>query len=313
MAENTISTVYRKIALVMADIGAIKPDKKHSQGYSYRSADRVFSVIQQSMIKHNLIVLSEALNADFMEEGRYLVSYRFTFVDPETADSYACSWLGEAVHTFYKLDQSGNMVGLTLNDRAINQSATNALKYFLLKTFLVSDQEPEIDDLDKPTVPAQRKNAQKSDAVGPKSISDGEKVKSPTPPPPESGTNGTSGANGSKTVEDGTIIQCDITRIEVRPIKSGPNAGSPFRKIFTTIDSIIGVEFGRDILRTRSWIDPSSETDMNVIGQRIDFMPSVPGQMIRKGDYWNLLDIVEYLAFEAQGGVMLTGSEEIPF
>jgi len=65
-----------------------------------------------------------------------LAEFIFTFADGETGATWSCNWTGEAIDT---------------QDKGIAKAATSALKYFLLKTFVLSAGDPTDDSDNAPS------------------------------------------------------------------------------------------------------------------------------------------------------------------
>jgi hypothetical protein len=96
-------------------------------------------------------------------------TFTFTFADGETGATFACRWHGEAK------DQQ---------DKAINKAATAALKYYLLKNFMISTgkrkDDPDTDSrLDRTNATRQSSTTQNA---GPKPQQQNKPAPTPNPP-----------------------------------------------------------------------------------------------------------------------------------
>jgi hypothetical protein len=138
-----MSSVFKKIALVMSEIGSIPKDAQHQQGYSYQSIQAVSARLNTVMSKHGLLCLPSVASWHVVD-GRYIVEYDMQFVDADSGDSVHRSWVSEATLGITKKDG-----GFMIDDKAMNKAHGNALKYFLLRTFIVSAQDdPDGDETD---------------------------------------------------------------------------------------------------------------------------------------------------------------------
>jgi hypothetical protein len=102
-------------------------------------------------------------------------TFTFTFADGETGATFACRWHGEAK------DQQ---------DKAINKAATAALKYYLLKNFMISTgkrkDDPDTDSrLDRTNATRQSSATQNA---GPKPQQQNKPAPTPNPPQASSGS-----------------------------------------------------------------------------------------------------------------------------
>lgn len=120
--------VYKKMAQVMKQVGAVDKDARHGQGFQYQSMDAVTSALRGIMANVGIIMLSECLKSD--DTGsQWVCEYRFTFVDVEDGSNHSLLWQQAIPHKDGK------------DDKAMGKNHTYAQKYFLLRTFLISSKD----------------------------------------------------------------------------------------------------------------------------------------------------------------------------
>lgn len=172
MAEKKSTGLYAKMAAIMAQIDKVDKDAQMHAGalnYKYVTDTQVYHMVRKLMVEHGIALFAsmvEARQERFITgEDKYgnpkdkyhtLAKFEFVLVDSETGDSMTCVWHGEA-------DDSG--------DKGVNKSSTTALKYWLLKTFII----PTGDDPDD--VPSGQRTAPARPAPNPRRIPE-------TPPAP---------------------------------------------------------------------------------------------------------------------------------
>jgi hypothetical protein len=160
---EALAPLFAKIAIISSKIGAIHKDKKHAQGYDYHSADAIMGALNELMAQHGLVVIPTTKTVG-IEEGRYVISYRFMLCDAETGMVFSADWLGEAPLGIARKDGS-----IAPDDKAMGKAHTYAYKYWLMKLFMISTVDT--DDLDtnhqestpasKPAAKSQAKQAPK--------------------------------------------------------------------------------------------------------------------------------------------------------
>jgi hypothetical protein len=128
-------SVAQKIVLVMRDVGCLSKDKKleGGQAYRYLSEERVTAELHESCAKHGLAIVPSGMailetridktrNDSNMFVVRIAASYRL--MDSDEPDSFIdVQVLGE---------------GSDMGDKALAKCQTNALKYMLRQSFLIS-------------------------------------------------------------------------------------------------------------------------------------------------------------------------------
>lgn len=138
---GTAPELAKKIAAVMADIDDV-PKNGHNDyhGYDYATDDDVMGAVRPTMAEHNLVALPSLVSRDiqrFGTEGDYTLHTRIvldiTLLDADSGQQKTMRWEGEAQDT---------------QDKGLYKAYTSAIKYFMLKVFLLSaDTDVETDDI----------------------------------------------------------------------------------------------------------------------------------------------------------------------
>jgi len=167
MSENGKPSLYAKMARVMAATSYIEKDGKNTHfGYKFATDAAVYNAVRQQLAEQNLAVFASMVDvvqtATAKESGKTtwhtLAKFVFTIADGDSGETFACDWQAEAD------DQQ---------DKGVNKCATAALKYWLLKTFVI----PTGDDPDVDTPPIHQHIADQS-----RRIQTGPVQAPPTPP-----------------------------------------------------------------------------------------------------------------------------------
>lgn len=135
-----MAQLYRKKALVMATLERLpKAGYNEQQHYPYVTASDVKDAVRQAMSEAGLSLHMTTLHVERMatDKGtRTIVDYAISICDSETGAMETSHWQG--IGTDY-----GN------DDKGFNKASTQAVKYFLLTTFLGSSFEEDRHDSDK--------------------------------------------------------------------------------------------------------------------------------------------------------------------
>jgi len=126
-----------RLVAAMGEIGALnKGGNNQAQNYKYVTSEDVLSVVRSALWKHGIFFMCQVDSA-IREESRsgkqYLVTLKMTMVFhcADTGEKLEAPWFSEAADS---------------GDKAINKAQTAAVKYFLLKTFLIpTSDEPDAD------------------------------------------------------------------------------------------------------------------------------------------------------------------------
>lgn len=144
MNETTAPGLYLKLCKVMAQINRLpKTGYNKAQNYAFASESDLTDMIRPLLAEQGVFLFSsmdeveqtpiESKNGAVGTHSK--VTMTFTFIDGESGELRASTWTGEA---------------MDYQDKSINKAATAALKYFLLKTFLISTGDSD-DDADSAT------------------------------------------------------------------------------------------------------------------------------------------------------------------
>lgn len=140
MAE---AKIYKAIANVMKDVGAVGKDSKNpQQGYKYRGIDAVMNALQPAMIKHGIFVVPSVIEQTREErrtsKGGLLIysvlkiSYRFYAEDGSYVESVV---VGE---------------GMDSGDKATNKALSVGFKYACFQVFCIPTEEMIDSEVDSP-------------------------------------------------------------------------------------------------------------------------------------------------------------------
>lgn len=128
-----------KMVKIMGAVGNVaKGGTNSQQGYKFIQSDDVVDAIRAEMVKNNVAVFAKAIGYE-MTEGttksggvnyHAVVQFEFMLVDADSGETMACTWYGESIDT---------------SDKSFSKAGTSAMKYWLLKTFMISAGEPDAD------------------------------------------------------------------------------------------------------------------------------------------------------------------------
>lgn len=154
------NSLHRKLAEVMALTERVaKRGRNEFHKYDYATESDIVDAVRLGLAAHRVMLMPSV--REVLREGTLTtVLMRFTFTDGETGEQESYDWAGTG-------DDKG--------DKGLYKAMTGALKYFLLKTFLLpTGDDPEADtETDKRAsgqAPASRPKASKGapTSAGPK-------------------------------------------------------------------------------------------------------------------------------------------------
>lgn len=109
--------------------------------YAYATSEDVNDAVRSAMAGAGIAFYVDMVSV--VQEGKKtVVKFEFTFSDTETGEQKVCLWQGEALDT---------------QDKGISKATTSAVKYFLLKTFLISTGDEPDPDASKGVKPDPKK------------------------------------------------------------------------------------------------------------------------------------------------------------
>jgi hypothetical protein len=125
-------SLYPKLAEVMAEIGRVeKRGRNDFHNYDYVTEADLIAEVRDKLAARGVMVLPsvvgdveerEITTARGQSSTISTVRVAFTFVDGESGETHTCEWAGQG-------DDGG--------DKGVYKAYTGALKYFLMKTFLI--------------------------------------------------------------------------------------------------------------------------------------------------------------------------------
>lgn len=161
---NPRAALYKKIAAVTAAIKRVPKSGKNTYfHYDYAMEGDVVDALRGLLAENNLAVLPPTVltweRGDPDAKGQFLtrVQYQFGLGDCETGETFESTWWAEAQDNA---------------DKSFNKAATSGLKYWLLKSFLVSTGDDANDDPDHgPVEPRDQAAPSRSTAQRPQASS----------------------------------------------------------------------------------------------------------------------------------------------
>lgn len=134
-----MSIIFKKIPLIMHEIGAIGKDRKNpQQGYSFRGIDDVYNAVNAALSKHGVFCTPTVLDTKREErqtkQGGTLIytmlSVKYTFYG-EDGSHIDCQTIGEAMDS---------------GDKSCNKAMSAAQKYAFLQVFCIPTEEAKDTD-----------------------------------------------------------------------------------------------------------------------------------------------------------------------
>ena len=140
---KALAALFAKLARVMGKLERL-PKSGHNAHFNY---DFVTDGDVSDAVRNALATEGVAFFAHMRgiqrDDKKVIAHFTYTFADGETGATWSCDWTGEAIDT---------------QDKGIAKAATSALKYCLLKNFILSTGDPADDtDADAPPAKSTRK------------------------------------------------------------------------------------------------------------------------------------------------------------
>lgn len=128
-------SIHTKMVAILGQMGSLVPTGKNSHfRYEYFESTEVAGTFRSLFIKHGLSFMADVVDYDVQPRGAkaMLTTMRvlFTITDTETGETVSGHGLGQG-------DDPG--------DKGSNKAFAGALKYWLLKTFMVGGEDAEAD------------------------------------------------------------------------------------------------------------------------------------------------------------------------
>ena len=132
-----MAEICKRMAAVMAGIGAIAKDKRNAQGgFNFRGIDDVYNAIHRAMVQNEVFCTMEVLDhraepRQFKNSAGYQVysTVKYTFWAPD-GSSVSSTLVGEAMDS---------------GDKATNKTYAIAHKYALLQAFMIPTEMSDPD------------------------------------------------------------------------------------------------------------------------------------------------------------------------
>lgn len=126
--------LFRKISEVMGEVGRVeKRGRNDFHKYDYVTEADLVEAVREKLAARQVAILPSVDSVEAGGKNGTLWTYRgaFTFVDGESGAMFRCTWAGQ---------------GEDQGDKGLYKAYTGALKYFLMKTFLIpTGDDPEGD------------------------------------------------------------------------------------------------------------------------------------------------------------------------
>jgi hypothetical protein len=126
------AALFAKLASAMGKLERL-PRSGHNSHFNYDfvTDSDVSDAVRAALASEGVAFFASLLRAH--ADGKKTVAdFLYTFADSKTGATWSCNWTGEAIDS---------------QDKGLAKAATSALKYFLLKTFVLSSGDP-LDDSD---------------------------------------------------------------------------------------------------------------------------------------------------------------------
>lgn len=137
-SAEKIPLVYERLALVTQEMPAVEKDKKHAQGYNYRSIDAICGVVHELFAKHKLTLIPKVISHSKEVFDRFKNDQK----------------VGKSVHVSLEieyrlicLDDASELIvgpilteGVDPGDKATFKATSMGLKYALIQLFTIPVQ-----------------------------------------------------------------------------------------------------------------------------------------------------------------------------
>jgi hypothetical protein len=146
MTEPVQKNLYQKLSEISGSLGAVAKDSSAPAvmgGFKFTSYNALLALINQKLSDANVIIIpsgEELLHHEIVatQKGHArwtIVKHKFTVVNgDDKTERFEAYWIGE---------------GQDSSDKGVQKAGTSALKYFLMKLFLVTDKEEKDSDAEK--------------------------------------------------------------------------------------------------------------------------------------------------------------------
>lgn len=135
--EYNPTVLYAKLARITQSMKRIPKNGKHGQGYKFATEGDIIEAVSEALANENMAIISSMVGYEIADGGNTdkgkpifhtICQFEFTLVCGDSGVSITSKWFNEALDS---------------TDKGFNKAATAALKYFLMKTFLITTGEPD--------------------------------------------------------------------------------------------------------------------------------------------------------------------------
>ena len=121
------AALFAKLARVMGRLKKL-PKSGYNEHFKYNfvTESDVSDAVRAAMAAENVAFFASMTGVQ-TDGKKTIIDMEYIFADGETGAIWTCTWTGEAIDS---------------QDKGIAKAATSALKYFLLKTFVLSSGDP---------------------------------------------------------------------------------------------------------------------------------------------------------------------------
>lgn len=247
-----------KMVKIMAAVGNVaKGGTNKFQNYNFVQSDDVLDAVRAEMVKNNVVLFPRMIGYEQTAETKgyhAVVQFEFTLIDADSGETMSGTWFGEASD---------------FGDKGFSKAGTSALKYWLLKTFLISAGEPDADkdshehEHDEKTPQSKlRGNGQQQRRIGSNSH--------------EKGSNSNGASETPNTSPDAK--EWIATAVTVRKDKND----KPYLQY--TCDGGKPTGRGREMLRSAGY----EVEEWTVTGLTYDIVPPALLTVEQNGNFWNV-------------------------
>ena len=145
--------LYRKMFKIMASNINIKKSgwNKH-HGYAFATDKDVTEAIREEFIKHKILCIVTELDVHCPKENLTRATYQFTLIDTESGEM-----------AFFNISGDGS----DNRDKGIYKAFTGAVKYFLMKEFMIATEDDPERDSEKKLDYEEKNNYNENQSGGP--------------------------------------------------------------------------------------------------------------------------------------------------
>lgn len=133
------ASLFAKIAAIMGEIDRVpKAGSSEQLKYKFAKDNDVFDLVRAKLAEHRIAFFAEtyddeqdSITSKYNTPGYHTrIKMRFTFACGDTGQTFTCEWRAESD---------------AYDDKGISKAQTLGMKYFLLKTFVLSTGDPKDD------------------------------------------------------------------------------------------------------------------------------------------------------------------------